>query len=130
MRYTVLLDSNANTKKAESEEKLKFLRSVIECLQINPQIDEDKHLLDILDPDKGSLEPEERRLLREVFSKFDLTVVEEGDGSLHIYHERNKIAEWEKPNYVLKRDLKEVNPHKVLYLEMNISCSSVFEEAE
>jgi hypothetical protein len=49
---------------------------------------------------------------------------------MQVFVEGELIAEWFKPTYKLKRDLKERDPKKQMYLEMEVNCWSLFEESE
>lgn len=120
MTYTVLLDSNANTRECEDEERSKFIRSILESLSVD---------LEFWPSDKTVFTTEERISLRGLLKELDLTIVENVDGSLEVYFERKQIGEWRKPNYVLKSDPKEPDPKKRLYLEMHVTFTSVFEES-
>ena len=49
---------------------------------------------------------------------------------MQMYVEHEKVAEWHKCTYKLKKDLRELDPRKQFYLEMEVNCWSLFEEAE
>lgn len=117
MIYTVLLDAGADTKLAEHEEKAKFIYSILEILNIdNPY------------PDQLSLDVKQRIHLKSILNKFDVKVIETPEGEIEVYFERERIAKWEKPQYILKHDLSELDPSKKLFLEMKVNFSSVFED--
>lgn len=119
MTYTVLLDANADLKQQEAEQKAEFIRSILEALDIRP---------DFWPPEESVLSVENRVKLRELLRQNELIIVESVDGALEIYLERDKIAEWRKPKYIRKIDASQRDPKKKIYLEMHVTCSSVWEE--
>lgn len=118
MKGTILLNYNENTKQVEEEEKLRFLRSILE--QMGLPINE----FWIGD----SLSVTQKMQLRNILQTFNITVLDDLDGHLQIYVDDTLAGEWNKPLYKLKRDLRELNPRKQLYLEMNIDYYSIFDE--
>jgi len=50
------------------------------------------------------------------------------DGGLKIYHEKDIIGEWFKCEYILKKDIGEIDPRKKLFFEMKVNFWSVFED--
>lgn len=121
MKGTILLNYDDNTQKVEDEEKTRFLKSLLE--QMGVPID------DFWTTD-SSLSVNQKIKLRGILATYAIQVIDDLDGLLQIYVEGEKIAEWQKPSYKLKRDLKEIDPKKQLYLEMSIDCWSVFDEEE
>jgi hypothetical protein len=121
MKATILLNHTENTKKVEDDEKTRFLRSILE--QIGLPI-EDFWTID------GPLLVEQKIKLRGILSTYGVQVIDDLDGLLQIYVEGEKVAEWFKPAYKLKRDLREKDRRKQLYLEMTVECWSLFEESE
>lgn len=119
MNYTVLLDSDSDTKKAEHEEKSKFIRTILETLNID---------VSFWDPEHFILSVDERIRLRDHITKFDIKIIESSDGEIEIYFESKPIAKWSKPQYKLKRDYRAIDPKKKLFLEMQVNFSSVFED--
>jgi hypothetical protein len=119
MKSTLLLNSNANTRAIEEEEKLRFVRSILEIMGV--PID------DFWAPD-SILSVEDRIKLRSLLSSYNIKIIDDLDGGLQIYVDNQKIAEWKKCEYKLKRDLSELDPTKQLYLEMQVDFWSIFEE--
>jgi hypothetical protein len=119
MTYTVLLDSTADLKQCEGEQKAEFIRSILEAMDIHPEF---------WPPEESILSVETKIKLRALLLEQELIIVESVDGALEIYSARKKIAEWSKPKYVRKIDASQVDPRKKIYLEMRVTCSSVFEE--
>lgn len=121
MQGTILLNSNENTRKVEEEEKSRFIKSIIDTLEVP---------LEGLWEDEEELSLETRIKLREILSKFSIKIIDYPDGHLEIYAGTELIAEWKKCEYVLKRDLTTIDPTKKLYLEMKINYWSIFENKE
>lgn len=121
MKGTILLNYDDNTQRVEDEEKTRFLKSLLE--QMGVPID------DFWTAD-SSLSVNQKIKLRGILATYAIQVIDDLDGLFQMYVEGEKIAEWRKPLYKLKRDLREIDPKKQLYLEMSIDCWSVFDEEE
>lgn len=121
MKYKLLLSHNENTRKVEDEEKTKFLKYILEETGLPIQ--------DFWTSD-GSLSIAQRMQLREILSNYDIQVIDSLDGLLQIYMNNEIVAEFFKPKYTLKMDLRQVDPRKRPYMEMEVSFWSLFEEAE
>lgn len=120
MKYKILLSKNENTKEVEEEEKSKFIRNVLENMGL--PVDE------FWTNTERALTVEERIKLRKILSAYNILIIDDLDGHLQIFVENDLVAEWNKCTYVLKRDLREIDPNKRIYFEMNVHCWSVFEE--
>ena len=120
MNGTILLDYNENTKQVEDEEKTRFLRTLLEQMGVP--------ISDFWIED--SLTIENRIKLRNVLTTFGVQVIDDLDGHLQVYVEGEKVGEWNKCTYKLKRDLKQLDPKKQLYLEMEVNCWTIFEQQE
>lgn len=68
--------------------------------------------------------------LRAMLKSFDVEILDDFNGHMQIYVANEKIGEWNKPLYVLKTDLRELDPKKRLYYEMHTDYSTIFEEPE
>ena len=121
MKGTILLNHNENTKKVEDEEKTRFLRNILE--QMGVPIQE-------FWPSDEALSVSQKIQLRSILATYNVQVIDDLDGHMQIYVEGEKVAEWFKCTYKLKRDLREIDPRKQLYLEMEVNCWSLFEESE
>jgi hypothetical protein len=121
MKGIILLNSNENTHLVEEEEKAKFIRALLEEIGLP--------LEGIWDED-GQLSIEGKIKLRSILSTYQIQIIDSMDGELQVYHEDKIIGEFKKCNYVLKKDLKEKDPRKKLYLEMHVEYSSIFEKTE
>jgi len=119
MKGTILLNYNESTSKVEDEEKYKFLRNLLE--QMGVPIEE---FWTSDDP----LSIEQKIKLRSILSTFNIQVIDDLDGHMQVFAEGDLAGEWNKCTYKLKRDLSQIDPRKQLYLEMEISYWSLFEQ--
>lgn len=121
MQGTILLNSNENTRKIEEEEKTRFVRSVLESLGLP---------IEGLWDENGELSLDNKMKLRELLAAFSIEIIDDFDGELRIYVERELVGEWKKCEYILKKDLTQIDPAKKFYLEMKVNYWSVFENTE
>lgn len=124
MKATVLLNYNDNLKKAEEEEKSHFLRGLLE--QFFENTDVINQVQEIWGPD-NYLSVEQKIKMRELLTTYGIQIIDDLDGNMKIYVDGELVAEWYKCNYKLKKDLLQIDHKKRFYLEMEISCWSVFE---
>ena len=121
MKATILLNYDENTHKVEEEEKTRFLRNILQMMGV--PIDE----FWIAD---GALSIEQRIKLRSILVTYSIQVIDDLDGQMQVYVDNELVAEWHKCTYKLKRDLRQIDPRKQLYLEMEVDCWSLFDEQE
>lgn len=121
MKGTILLDYNENTKQIEEEEKYRFLRNLLE--QMGVPIEEFWTTDTLLSIDQ-------RIKLRGILATYGIQVIDDLDGHMQVYVEGELAGEWHKCSYKIKRDLRQIDPRKQLYLEMEVNCWSLFEEQE
>jgi hypothetical protein len=121
MKGTILLNYDDNTQKVEDEEKTRFLKSLLE--QMGVPID------DFWTAD-SSLSVNQKIKLRGILATYAIQVIDDLDGHMQVYVEGEKVGEWNKCTYKLKKDLRELDPKKQLYLEMYVDCWTIFEENE
>lgn len=121
MKATILLNHNENTQQVEEEEKTRYLRGLLEQMGV-PVQEFWTH--------ESVLSISQRMKLRGVLATYGVQVIDDLDGHMQVYVEGELVAEWFKSTYKLKRDLRERDPRKQLYLEMEVNCWSLFEEAE
>jgi hypothetical protein len=117
MKYTVLLDSSSNLREIEAEEQIKFVVSIIEALEIPFEWDSNAPF-SVLD----------KLRLRKVLAQYNASIIDDMEGGIKIFLERDQIAQWHKSTYILKEDLSQVDPRKKLFIEMSCSFDSIFEE--
>ena len=121
MKGTILLNYSESTRQVEDEEKLRFLRNVLDQMGVPIQ--------DFWVTDEP-LSINQRMKLRGVLASYGVQVIDDFDGHMQVYVEGELVGEWFKCTYKLKRDLRQLDPKKQLYLEMSINCWSMFEESE
>lgn len=121
MKGTILLNYSESTRQVEDEEKLRFLRNVLDQMGVPIQ--------DFWVTDEP-LSINQRMKLRGVLASYGVQVIDDLDGHMQVYVEGELVGEWFKCTYKLKRDLRQLDPKKQLYLEMSINCWSMFEESE
>lgn len=119
MKQIILLNKEENTHIVEEEEKQKFLYQVL--LSMGIPISE-------VWQENTTLSITQKVQLRAMLKSFDVEVLDDFNGHMQIYVANEKIAEWNKPLYVLKTDLRELDPKKRLYYEMHTDYSTIFEE--
>lgn len=125
MRGTILLNYNENTHQVEDEEKARFIRGFLEqCFEDAPDVS--SQISSIWEAD-GPLPVQKKIRLRGILTTYGIQIEDDLDGHLDIYLENEKVAEWYKPSYKLKRDFSQRNRKKQLYIEMFVECWSIFE---
>jgi len=120
MKASILLSHNENTKKIEEEEKMNFLRNLLGLMGV--PVDEFWT--------SNDLSIDQRIMIQRTLLTFGVSVIDDLDGEIIIYVDGEKVGQWFKPTYKLKRDLSELNPRKQFFLEMEINCWSIFESDE
>lgn len=121
MKGTILLNYDENTKQVEEEEKTRFLRNLLD--QMGVPIQE-------FWTNDSPLNIPQRMQLRQILATYNIQIVDDLDGHMQVYVDNELIGEWQKCTYKLKRDLRQIDPRKQLYLEMNVEYSSVFDDSE
>lgn len=120
MKATILLNNNyREAKQVEDEEKSRYLRGILELMGVP---------ISEIWPSENLLNVEQRIKLRSILATYAVQVIDDLDGHMQIYVEGDKVAEWFKCTYKLKRDLREIDPRKRFYLEMEVNTWSLFEE--
>lgn len=121
MEYKVLLDPH-QVHQVEEEEKSKFIRSILENLEIP--------LDDIWQYNQPFLETEQRRSLKKLLEQYNIEIYSTPDAGVELLIDNEKIAAWFKPTYILKKDHLAKDFKKNIYYEMQIKFWSIFEEGE
>jgi len=120
MESKILLNYTDNVKLVEESLRLAFLIELLEKLNITA--------IQELELSGDSISVAQRMQLRDILAKNSITILEE-DG-MEVFFEKELIARWDAPTYVVKRDFSEPDPKKQLYQEMTIHFFSLFEEQE
>lgn len=118
------LASQDNYREVEEEWKYEFIYHVLSSIGIPEEI------LDGCFPEEGieGFTVQHKIELRHYMKQFDVTIVDDRDGGIKIFVERELIAEWKKCKFVLREDPKEVDPSKRLYTEIKADVWTIFDE--
>ena len=119
MKGTILLNYDDDVKQVEKEEKDRFLRDLLE--QMGVPVDEFWTM-------GVPLNIDQRIRLRELLTKISIRLYDDLDGNLQVYVDDKKVGEWFKSSYKLKRDLRQIDPRKQAYVEMEVNFWTIFEE--
>ena len=109
METTILLDQDENVKNVEQEEKTKFLHHLLN--KIGVPID--------FWTDEVELSVDQRIKLRTILATYNIDVIDDRDGALEVFIDKEIIATFNKPTYKLKRDYSQLDKNKQLYIEMS-----------
>lgn len=118
MQYKILLDRNEKTRDVEVQEQSRFIKSLIEALDI-PIEDWDT---------EEPLSFEGKLNLKKTFQKYNINIINDGDSNIKVFVNSDLVGEWFKPKYKLKEDFSKINPKERLYYEMEVNCWSMFDE--
>jgi hypothetical protein len=119
MKATILLSYSDNTKQVEEEEKQRFLQTLLGQMGVP--------IADFWTTD-GPLSIDQRIKLRGILATYSIQVIDDLDGNMQVYVEGEKVGDWNKCTYKLKRDLRQLDRKKQLYLEMEVDCWTIFDE--
>lgn len=112
MQAILLFPYGTNTSIIEQEEQNRFLKDILDQFEIKvSDFWNDELILNI----------EQKIKLKSLLTTFNLVVID-NDGQREIFVGKDKIAEFKKPTYILKKK------DKKLFLEMTIDCWTTFEE--
>lgn len=117
---SILVDIDS-LKSVEEEEMNKFVKSILLSMDL-PNLEE-------IWPDICLKSAKEKLKLRSVLSKYEIDVISDGDRGVKVFLKDELIAEWFKPNVILKKELQATKKLKdQYYYELKIKSSSIFEE--
>lgn len=119
MEYKILLDKSENIRQVEAEEQTRFVVSIIEALEI-PFDWNSNEPFTVLDKVR----------MRKLLGQYNVSVIDDMEGGVKIYLDRDPIAEWNKPFFILKEDPSQLERSKRLFIEMQCSFNSIFEQKE
>jgi hypothetical protein len=106
-KRSIYLDRE-DAKTVEEEERNLFIRSILEQLGVP---------LDDIWPNVN-LTLDDKITLRSLLSKLEIEILDNNNRGCKIYYKDMLIAEWFKPNFILKKDLSARTLKKQLYYEM------------
>lgn len=119
MKQVIFADLN-DYKSIIEEEQYLFVYSILSQL--------DLPLEEILPDSYTEFDRDHKIALRSLLEKFSLNIVDNRDGEIKIYHEKDILAIWKKPLYKRKIDRSEIDRKKRIYIELTLETWSVFEE--
>src|SRR5260221_13032470 len=119
-QQTILSDRNS-CKQTISNLKSQWVRSILEqtglylsnCYSDSEEFEEQT--------------VQQKSLLRKILTENNIVIIEQ-DEACTIYIQNEIIAEWEKPSYILKSDLSQLDKSKQLYVEAVLTFRSVFDQ--
>jgi hypothetical protein len=120
-KYEVLCNRN-DFRQTESELKSQFIRETL--IQMGVDLDE------VWPEDTIDLSIDQKIKLRNILTKLDLDIIDDRDGGVIIYHEKQPIAEWKKCRFDLQTDLSELDPARRVYIKIHVDNWSAFEIEE
>jgi hypothetical protein len=121
MKGLILLNANDSTHQVEEEEKSVFLKAILENIGVP---------IENIWAEDNSLTMQGKVKLHSTLSSYNMVMVDDRDGGLKIYVDKDIIGIWKKPSYILKMDHSQIDPKKKLFLEMHTDCWTVFENAD
>jgi hypothetical protein len=114
MRYTILLERNENIHAVELQEQSRFIKSVLEALEIPFTWNLDE-----------PLSVDKKIDLKKILRSYNVNILNDTAGGIEIFVDKECVAKWYKPEIKLKQDVK-----KQLLTELNINFWIVFEDGE
>jgi hypothetical protein len=121
MKGTILLNYDANVSEESEQERNRFLKGLLDQMGVP--------VSDFWTSD-GLLSIDQKIKLRQILSTYDVQVIDDLDGHMQVYVDNELVGEWHKCSYKLKKDLRQRDPKKQLFIEMEVNCWSLFEESE
>jgi hypothetical protein len=127
MQQKVLLSRHEDIHKVCLEDRFRFTRSVLEALGLP--------IGEVWKNDVPTVE--EKVLVRNMISNYQIFVSDMGDGVVKIYATETAengakpvhtlVAEWKAPSFILKEDKTNIDPDKRLYIEMTQDFWTIFD---
>jgi hypothetical protein len=120
MQSTILLNTNENTRQVEREEQGRFVKSILTAFGVPIE----EHWID------EELSVDQTMKIRRILSQYKIEIVDDMDGGVKMFCEKDMIAEFKKPHYVLRKDNSQKDPNKKLYLEMTTNTWSILDRKD
>jgi len=113
---SVILANRDNCREVEEEAKYDFTVHVLEYIEIPAE-----HLSECL-PKGGfkKFSAKHKIKLRKLLNSYLVSIVDNRDGELKIFVDKDLVAHWRKSKFVLKRDQNELIRENQLYVEIHI----------
>lgn len=123
MKKEIIYIDQGDERKIEEEEQENFVYNLLTEINLQenyPGFDETWF--------SEELSPVERKIkLKNILRELNIEIINIGR-ELEVYFENNLVAKWYAPKYRKMTDLKQANPEKRIYLEMQVSYESIFDE--
>jgi hypothetical protein len=116
MRYTILLSKTENTREVEAQEQARFLKTIIDSLDLPIAYNPDEELT-----------VDKKIELKKSFDKYNINVISDNDGGMQVFVLQDLIGDFKKCKYKLKEDVAQRDPNKKLYIEMQVDFWNAFE---
>ena len=110
MKAKILLDYHCDVHKEAEEAKYLFLRDLLEKMEI--PVNEFWN--------SNDLTIEQKFQLKKILTSYSIEVYDDMDGHMQVYANKQLIGEFHKSTYKLRRDLREIDPKKQLYVTLFI----------
>lgn len=116
MRYKIKVSRNDNLKAVEAQEQSRFIKSILEALEVPVEWNPDE-----------PLSIDTKLKLRKEFDNYKINIIDDGDGGLKFFVETEIIAEWKKSVCRLIEDASKSKMSERLYYELEINFWTIFE---
>lgn len=127
MGYRSVLANREDIRSVEAEEQLNFVLSVLQESGISDEIIET-----CFTDGQVVLSIDNKIVFRKICEKNQISILDDTDGGVKIYiRSENKdvlIAEWYKPNYILRIDNSILDKSKRIFVEISTRWWTIFEE--
>ena len=117
MQNIILLNLDENIKLVEEQESSRFIRTILESMGVD--------LSELWTDDK--LDIQQKIKIREILAQYQIKIIAAPSGNISIYLDNELIAEWHKPECIVRFDNDEIDIKKKFYVEMRTNYTSVFE---
>ena len=119
MRYTLKVSRNENLQQIETQEQSRFIKSIIEALEIPIEWNTDEPL---------SVDTKIR--LRKEFENYKINIIKNENGDIKFYIEDEVVAEWKKPNIKLVENPSKTKITEKLFYELEINFWTTFDNED
>ena len=120
------LANRDNYRKVEEEWQYEFIYYVLSKIGVSEEV------LESCFPDDGveAITVHHKIQLRHHLSKLGVNIIDDRDGGIKIFVDRELVAEWKKCKFILREDLKEVDPSHRLYTEIKADTWTIFDDGD
>lgn len=120
---SIVLSDREEVRNIEAELKHDFVIDVLDNTGIPENVIKECF------PEGGykNFDVEHKIKLRKHLKNFDVNVIDDLDGGIKIFVGKDLVAEWKKCHFILKKDLKKIDPAQKIYVEIHIDFWTIFE---